>query len=283
MKTIIVPVDFSKISYGAARYAIELALATNASVTLCHAFIVPQETPVAAQIAWPLDDYETLKKDATHELEQMRDQLIQDAGNGHQFPLMTIESEAGPLNEVLANIIGRQQVMLVVMGMSGVKGIDHFLFGSHTKELIESAKFPLLLVPPKAKFNGLTKIVFASDLHRGDSVPFSFLAEFGRFFQAELVVAHITHQKQDDPELTDKIRNFMAMLTDKTQYPELSYSHIDSLDTDHGLDWLAEHDFNDMVAIVHRKHSLWYKLFKGSHTRKLAEHIQIPLLVFPEN
>ena len=49
MKTIIVPVDFSKASVNAANYALELALATKASMALFHVYAFPMpvsEVPV---------------------------------------------------------------------------------------------------------------------------------------------------------------------------------------------------------------------------------------------
>jgi hypothetical protein len=37
----------------------------------------------------------------------------------------------------------------------------------------------------------------------------------------------------------------------------------------------------DMQAMVHGKHHLISKLLNKSHTIKMAEHIKLPLMIFP--
>jgi nucleotide-binding universal stress UspA family protein len=50
---------------------------------------------------------------------------------------------------------------------------------------------------------------------------------------------------------------------------------------DDGLEWLAEHGLVDMLAIVHRHFNIIDRLFVSSHTKHIASHSQLPLLVFP--
>ena len=65
MKTIVIPTDFSDIANNAMQYGLEMAKATNASVTLLHVFQVPvslTDVPVA------LVSVEELQSDADKRL-----------------------------------------------------------------------------------------------------------------------------------------------------------------------------------------------------------------------
>ncbi|HMG07277.1 MAG TPA: hypothetical protein VK609_02145 [Mucilaginibacter sp.] len=44
---------------------------------------------------------------------------------------------------------------------------------------------------------------------------------------------------------------------------------------------MCEHGQVDMLVMVHRPHSFFYKLLKSSDCEKMAGHIAVPLLVFP--
>ncbi|MDO3628160.1 hypothetical protein [Mucilaginibacter sp. BT774] len=63
MKTIAILTDFSERAENAANYAYRLAQSLQADIILYDSFLVPSASPLAAQIAWPMEDYDQLYKD----------------------------------------------------------------------------------------------------------------------------------------------------------------------------------------------------------------------------
>src|SRR6185437_4004354 len=284
MKTILVPTDFSPAAENAALYALNLAKAINTGIKLFNAFKVPMETPLAAQVMWPLEDYDSLKDEVTDDLKRLAKKLSREAFSrgGSQPYRLPIEysSEAGSVSEMVCEQAVAQRLGLVVMGMSGAGALSRLFLGSNSKELIDKATFPVLLVPPHAVFKGINKIAFASDLSDDEIEVIHSLAGFAYKFNAEMLIAHVTDEKYEMAH-QHKVDSFLSDITGKINYPKIYYRHIKSLDVDHGLDWLTEHGQVDILAMVHKKHNWVEQIFEGSHTQKLAKHVEVPLLVFP--
>jgi nucleotide-binding universal stress UspA family protein len=285
MKTILVPTDFSPAADNAARYALHIARAIKADIKLCHAFKVPAETPLASQVAWPLEDYTSLKKDTSEELKFFAEKLTKEEeevlSQETFHPLIEYTSEVGEVTAIVHELVNEQKMPLVVMGMSGAGGLSRFFLGSSSRDMIEKALFPVLLIPSKTEFNGIHKIAFSTDLSAGDINVIHSLSSFAHAFNAEILIAHVTSEQYDEPEHMHKVNSFLNDITCKINYPKIYYRHIRSIDVDHGLDWLTEHGLIDMLAMVHHKHNILESIFEGSHTQTLARHIDLPLLVFP--
>lgn len=287
MKKIIVPTDFSPPAKNAARYAVHLATLLQEDVLLCNAVFIPLEALVAGQVSWPLEDYESLKANAAEQLSACAHQLQERLNEQAAFfpedfkPAISFTSEAGPVTAVVRNVLSEHHGSMVVMGMSGAGGLERFFIGSSSKDLIDKANFPVLLIPKVMVFRGLKKIAFATDLHKGDINVIHSLARLARVLDAELQIRHITDQKFEQGDEKLKADMFMAALSKKVNYEKMHYRHIKSMDVDHGLDWLQEHSLVDMIVMVHRPHNFLSKLILGSHTQQLAGHVTIPLLVYP--
>lgn len=283
MKTILVPTDFSAPANNAARYALQLAKSMKTGIRLCSAISVPIEAPMAPQVVWPLEDYTSIKNSITAQLELSVEKLKEQAEippPGYQ-PAIGYSSEVGSVTEVIRNVMDEQKMSLVVMGMSGAGGLSRFFLGSNSRELIEKANFPVILIPADFIYKPIKKIAFATDLSKGDTEVIHSLAGMARYFNAEILVSHVTDEKYESPEEKQAIANFLSEVSDKVNYPKIYYRHVRSIDIDQGLNWLYEHSQIDILAMVHRPHHFLSKLIRGSHTQRLAKHITIPLLVFP--
>jgi nucleotide-binding universal stress UspA family protein len=289
MNTILVPTDFSPCAVNASHYALQLATRLRVGVHLCHALLLPVQTLVANPDAWATSDYshlETATMDALSstaiEMESaMSQQLAASATAGTFKPRVGYSCEIGLVADVIEKIAEDKRLSLVVMGMSGAGELSRLFMGSSSRQAIDNAKIPVLLVPPKVKFKHLKKIAFATGMQAGDLDVLNSLAEIARHFNAEILIAHITCADEDlylDDKQVDK---FLSEVTDKINYPKIYYRNIKSEDIDHGLDWICEHGQIDMIATVHRQQNFLQRIFSGSYTQKLAKHIDMPLLVYP--
>nr|WP_121272023.1 universal stress protein [Pedobacter schmidteae] len=284
MKKILVPTDFSVPAENAARYALALAKELKADVLICNAFKVPAEAPMASRVAWPLMNYAELKQEATSEL----DSLVKSLSNsfcsqeGEYCPNLTYESSLGSVWEVVSMLVEKEKIDLVVMGGAGAGGLTQLLLGSNSREMIERANFPLLLIPFEAGFKKVKKIVFASDLSKDELEPLKVLSGFASQLGSRMVIAHITNKEVDpDGKQQDEINVFFQDVIAKINIPDIQYEYIWNIDIDNGLDWLSEEKDVDMIVLTHHRHHALYRMFVGSHTQKLSRHTKIPLLMFP--
>ena len=283
MKKILMPTDFSVPAENAAQYALQLAKALKANVILCNAYKLPAEAPMAAQVAWPLVDSSQIEREVSGDLDNMVKELSEVVCAADQYcPELGYESGKGSVCEVVSALVKKRKIDLVVMGMAGAGSVTQLVLGSNTREMIETADFPLLLVPYEAVFKKIRKIVFATDLGKDELEPLRALSLFASVLKAELVIVHIT-SKEIDPEgkLRHEIDDFFQEVISKVNFSGIKYEYVWNIDVDNGLDWIAAQKDVDMVAMAHNRHHLLYRMFIGSHTQKLSRHIKIPLLVLP--
>lgn len=288
MKKILVPTDFSLPAKNAGHYAMHLAKEMKVDVKLCNAILVPAEAPMASRVAWPLADYSTLREESDRELQELVKNMeaLFELENPADFyhPKIEYLTEVGLVKDVVTNLAHHPDISLVVMGMSGATGPGKFLMGGNSRALIEAAAFPILLIPKDTSFKKIGKIAFATDLSDSDVEMIHLLAGFARIFDAEILIIHISasdgdHQPKDQPA----IDAFLNEITNKVNYHKIYYEYIWNVDVDSGLDWLIAQGKISMLAMVHRNKSLFSRIFKGSHTQRIKNKIDVPLLVFPES
>jgi nucleotide-binding universal stress UspA family protein len=286
MRTILVTTDFSPAADNAAHYATQLAKTLRTNIKLCNAIRVIPEGFSTETLVWPLEDYDSLKKSITAELKTVCDKLQRDKDNttgDHTFPKITFTSQVGDLTEVVKDIVDIGRIPLVVMGMSGAGALSRLFLGSNSDDMIDKAHFPLLLIPHDVTFKVIHKIAFATDLNPHDLEVIYSMAAFARNFNAEILIAHITDEKYDAPAHQKKVDNFLSDVTCKANYGKIYYRHVKSIDVEHGLDWICQHSFSDMIVMSHGKHNFIDAFFNGSHTKKLARHVNIPMMVYPKH
>ncbi|RKR83590.1 nucleotide-binding universal stress UspA family protein [Mucilaginibacter gracilis] len=286
MKTIIVPTDFSPAADNAARYALQLAKFINADVKLFNAAKVPANSLMALQTAWPVEDYQTIKTDVDHELSifakrLMLEQSHQNNVETHYKPKVTYCIQIGSVTDVTTNLAANHDVSLVVMGLKSDNAISRFLAGSISNDVIDKANFPLLLIPPAAKFKKLNTIAFATNLDDQEIDVIHSIVSLARQFNAELLLVHIMDDGGKQKDYRHKVSNFLTKVTNLVNYPHIYYRDVKSKDVDLGLTWLLDHRELEMLAMVHLKHDSFERLFNQSHTQHMARNADLPVLVFP--
>ncbi|WP_454803242.1 universal stress protein [Mucilaginibacter phyllosphaerae] len=277
MKTIVVPTDFSPSANNAAKYALKIAQKVKANIKLCNAIKVPSESVLAAQVAWPMDDLESLREGAEAELNYLTTVLEKepsDIDNGFK-PNIKHTTGVGYVTDYIRNIVSDDHVNMVVMGMSGANVFSRFLMGSNSRDLINKADFPLLLIPKGYAYKPIKKMGFATDLSENDIDALHSLANFARYFNAEILITHVLQTPGQDQKQIDA---FLSNVTCKVDYPNIYYRSLQSDGVKDGLHWLVENGHIDMLVMIHRKHSI----FDNSYTQKLAVKSKVPLMVLPD-
>ena len=277
MKTILVPTDFSPSANNAARYALKIAQKVKANIKLCNAIRVPAESVFAAQAAWPLEDIKHLKDGSAAELFYLKEVLIQqiDYEGSSYRPEIQHSTGIGSVIDYIRNIVYDDHIGLVVIGMSGANMFSRFVLGSNSRDLINKADFPLILIPKGHDYSPIKKIGFATDLNETDINALHSLAGFARYFNAEILISHITPIPGQDQIQVDA---FLSDVTCKVDYPNIYYRSLQGDGIKDSLQWLTENGQIDILVMVHRDHNP----FNRSYTQKLAIKSKIPLMILPD-
>ena len=268
IKTILVPTDFSEVAKNALIYAVNMAKEIKAKLIVLHVYYIPVLTGTKPYVLSPdlLINTTDLINQQLHEIELDNPEINQVK---HEFLSMPGYT-AAEINIAAKN----QKADLIIMGTLGASGLQELLVGSNTASVIEEAFCPVLAIPVKAKFKSIKNIAFAYD-HDAISVPLEFktLIPLAESFKAEISIFHV---KTYDKELISEEKE-----SPRLQYEQPvkhTYTSFYEEDIEEGINNFIQAKNIDILAMMPRKHNLFYKLFKSSLTKKMAFHTKIPLL-----
>lgn len=273
MKTILVPVDFSKCSINAASYALEIAKLTRGKVVLLNTYHFPvpmSEVPSAPDI---LDE---IRKESIGELKKLSAKLQKNADG---VKLQMIE-RAGFAHDAIMEEAKSLKADLIVMGTRGKHGLADEIFGSVTSAVIAHSKIPVLAVPEGSRFKGITKLALSVDLypnaHRDALLP---LINLAKLFSAEVLLYHIRETDMLEIWSFDKEKAKISKLFGAVKH---TFYEDDTNDVTGGIDKFVKKHKAEVLAVISRKHNFIERLFWRSVTRRLALHSKMPLLALPE-
>ena len=277
MKNILIPTDFSLVSKNAAVYAIELAKSIQyQKITFYNVYQAPVITEPAIP-AMQVIDFDALKKISEVGLKKMKESLQHLAEGKLEFDYI---SEFGVLDSSISEVCERTEADIIVMGILGGNNVEELLIGSSSTSVAHHTKFPVIIVPQQAVFSPLNKIVLAFDFKKvGKNTPAEAIRKLLEITGAHLSILHVDeHNKQ--LENADLQKELLTGIFKEYQ-PEFFFTQNE--DFAEGInDFVTEHQIN-LVITIPKKHGLFDRLFKRSHTKHLAFHTHIPIMCIHED
>lgn len=146
-KKILLPTDGSEYANKAAEQAIWIAKQSGAELMVINVI----ET--SSLVGLPAEDLivrirEMLKEEGQKSLEKISDMV---AASKVEDPCqkdvkLTLDIKEGSPSDVIVKTVKEEGIDLVIMGTSGKHGLDRFLLGSVTENVVRSASCPVLVV-----------------------------------------------------------------------------------------------------------------------------------------
>lgn len=276
MKTILVPTDFSATSKNAALYAIGLAKQVGATkVVLYNAYeaIVPSisiDPTVPSIMPVDIESYKSISETGlttfAEEISHVCDSTI------------TIEQlcNLNTLVNGISEAITTTGADLVVMGITGGNALEENLIGSNTVDVAKAITVPMIIVPQNAAFKTIEEITLAVDLKKvATSTPVSALTKVLDTIKAKFFVLHINDGEDDDSDKEAQVKTLNSLL--KGYDPQ--YFFVNNISFIDGINDFVDSKHVDLLVTIPKKHGWLETLFKRSHTKLLAFHSHVPLMV----
>jgi len=281
MKTILVLTDFSINADYAAHYALKFAQKTEANLLLCNIYSVPQNEQNPDRKAWNPGLHE---KNSIEDLGELMARLKTqiDAGPESDFrPEINQCSEEGLVRELINDIAAKNKIFMAIISMHSASYLTTIFSGNHTRDIIEHANFPVLIIPYQVRYKDYKTIAFATDLSETDTDVLRSLSTLASYSESEILITNVSDDDADVREEENSLKQFFGQEVLKINNPKILYKAIKSKSVGDSLRWLSQHVEIDMVVLVHRKQNLFQKITEGSVIKNMADHPAKPLLIFP--
>lgn len=268
MNRILVPTDFSAVADNALKYALDVASKFNSDILLYHVYSFHRRVDYDRN--HPEDEQPYVKN-----IEQkMNDSL---AGIKSRAEELGVHVE-GKVEEntpfyLFKNKVTKNDVELIVMGTKGATGLEKVIYGSVAATALETAKVPVLVVPPEHA-TGMKRIVLATDLDGVSPTILATLRKLASAYDAKVTILRVnTHPEtdlisEDDLPLEGIDREYREV--------PLSKSINDSVNQ------FVEKDGSDLVCMIRREKDFFESIFKKSVTKAHVYNSDVPFLVLPE-
>jgi nucleotide-binding universal stress UspA family protein len=266
MRTIIVPTDFSETAENALLYSIELAKLMEATITLIH-------------VCQSLESKNYLSEDELEHKKTKAIELLEKHIKTNENVKFEICIQPENVVNKIIEVAAETKAELMVFGISA--GIyDESIVGNNTSDAISNLSIPVLMVPSDARFRIPEKVVFAADyLELENDGPLNALLNFVNFFNSKLYIVNV---KAEDEKTSSK--NIAVFLNVRRLLKKVEHSvhYVINDNVVDGINEFVDERDAQIVAIIPHKHTLFYRLFRFSTTKKMAYNSHVPLLALPE-
>ena len=278
MKKILCPTDFSKTASKAVEFASRIAQRAGAHLTLIHVVHLPiVDTSETALVASELLGEQM--RDASEKLKSLCRQLEETHGANREgnFTCDFVLKEA-LLTDVTEHLTKHEGYDLIVMGTTGCDStMEELLIGSNTEAVIEEVKCPVLSVPATAEWQGINKIIYATDFVAGDTEAMEKVVELGSFFGAPIDVVHVV--KESGGEGVAKAESLMQELQQAYPGVPMRFQEVVSRHADEGLKEYFMRENGSILAVLRKEKGFFQNLFSQSLAEKMTYQAEVPLLV----
>lgn len=277
MKTILVPTDYSASAKNAALYAMKLASQLNAERIILYnayqALPVITEHAVVPNATAPFIDVETLRDISNTGMQHFKQDIESFCPAGVKIEEMT---EYAAVDTEVNNAGLRAGADLIVMGITGTSKIEEVLIGSTAINVVQNTKIPVIIVPSDANYTVVRNIMLACDFKEvAETTPVQPIKSILDATKAHLYVVNIYDEdKEFDAGKSYQQEILYSLLRDYE--PRFSFIHNEDFIT--GINDFVEKNDIDLIITIPKKHGFFERLFKGSHTKKLAFHSHVPTM-----
>jgi len=274
MKTILVPIDFSKYSENALKVAADIAKKQDCEILALHMLEIADTllTKAEGNTQRELLFFIQLAEKRFDEL------LNKEYLKGVR--VTPIVKHFKIFNEV-NDVVDEHNADLIIMGSHGSSGIKELFVGSNTEKVVRSSNIPVLVVKEEITGPIFDKIVFASNFELENINALKNVQQFASNFNSNLQLVYI-NTPGDNFKNSQEINNQLQSFLSKTESPvDLSNVKVyNDYSIEKGILNASEELDATLIAIpTHGRKGLAH-FFNGSISEDIANHSNLSVLTF---
>ncbi|WP_020530158.1 universal stress protein [Flexithrix dorotheae] len=276
MFSILVPIDFSKTSLNAVKYAVNFAQKFNSTITLYHSLYVSVSEMDSGMAN---DILRERKSDLHSKLSRVALQFAEYTyeQTGKPVEINTSMGEGLPSDSIKTLSEG-DQFNLIIMGTQGERGSDEQSWGSITTNVTSQVETPVLVIPLESTFKPYDKVVYATVFDKDDIPVIDEMLAFSEKIEASLVCVQITSTDATEQKRAGQNQKLLENYYWFSTIEQLNFQVRANDSVEAGIKEFIQAENADLL-IVHPDNREFVGNLDESVTRNLLLHIEMPTLV----
>jgi nucleotide-binding universal stress UspA family protein len=172
-----------------------------------------------------------------------------------------------------------QKSDIIVMGTRGYTGLlaDTFI-GTNAQRVIRYSPFPVLSIPEDVEFNGIKKVMIATDFKDDISTMVKGTIAFAKLFDAEVDVVMIN--TRNNYNTTQYAKDQFHKLAEQHPYHKMALFVHNAENVEEGIKEMVFSNNIDVISMLTHGRTGLQHLLVGSIAESVSSHIRCPLLTF---
>ncbi|WP_282121966.1 universal stress protein [Algibacter mikhailovii] len=277
MKKILLPTDFSKNSWNAIIYALQLF-----KDEYCTFFLLNTYTPVIYQVEFveihpaEYDLGDLVRENALKQLDDFKTRIKKEFNN----PKHTIETMVAfnTLISEVNDVVTKQSIDYIVMGTTGATGIKEVLFGTNTVHVFKNTKCPVLAIPEDFAFEAPHEVLFPTDYKLDyKNKHIKPLINILSLHNSRVHVLHASYGYELSSNQENNKKNLETHLNKTTPL----FTDVSGQTVTEAIDHFQLKAKVNLLVMINNKHSFFENLFFKNTINQIGFHLNIPFLVIP--
>lgn len=269
MKTIIVPLDFSKESMSGLEMAILIAGKSGSAIQMVHVIQGASGMPRGI-----LEKENDLAKAKFNEI------IKQYRPKTGDTELSFIIKE-GKVYQEIKNQAEAYENSLIILSTHGISGMEEFFIGSNAYKIASSASRPVISIRSLSEIRSIRTIVLPLDMTKETREKVPFTAEIAKLFNAGVHI--VTLRSSRHVNIEKKLIGFSKQVGDYLEKHEIPYTtdHLSGSNfTDITLEY-ANAENADLISIMTEQEESISNFLLGNYAHQMINKSHVPVLLFP--
>lgn len=280
MKNILLPTDFSENSWNAIEYALKFFENSNCNFYLLHInrlnALVESDVPYL-----PTQEVieEVYIQPAKKQLRQFLKRIAEEFPHhkNHKFYTLT---DYNFFIESIRKHVSERKIDMIIMGTKGSSGLQKFIIGSNSGDVITKVPCATLVVPENAKFKGIKEIAFPTDFALSyDIQTLQPISEILENYHASLSIVHIGQKRKDLNG--GQVKN-KELLEDYFSDDAHSFYFLTNDKIEDAIQCFVESRNIDIITMVAKNLNYFQRILFLPTVEEISYHTDVPFLVLHE-
>lgn len=273
-KTILIPVDFSKTTQAATRFALSLASKIDGKLMLLHTYSVYRSSFVGE--AGNIKEKERVEAEAHQKMEDLKAEMYKTNAEVE----ISVHFEKGSLMEAIVPFVEKNKVDLVISGTEGATGIKYVLLGSNAYDIAKLLPVPFVSVPTTSQSNAIQKVAFFTDYNPKDKKTLKSLVTTLDYKEFSYHFVHIHEDSSVSIETeTKRLEEHVKELQASANIKNVTYELVHGKKSIDLVNEISKREEVNLLALTMKDASFFDKFFNKTLARAIIMQGDTPLFL----
>jgi len=274
MKTLLIPVDFSKSSINSCKYAFDFVGKDEATVHLFHIYndqvLIPDSSftgdGIETDSFFNTDIIQSLKQQAESEMEALKLELKKIIENKKLNIKLKHTILGGDPRWEIAETIEELKPHLVIMGTEG-KGGKRFLQGRMAEKIMNKSTVPVLAVPENFNEFSIKNVLYTTNFNPMDVEALQLLFKILANHKVTVQVCHFMREKEKE-SANQMMKKLSKEFTEEEKSGKINFNLFQTEHEKEALINFSKEHQTKLVSFLPGKKHLLKDLFSAQKLRK---------------